>query len=91
MLCIEFPSASPADVTRPRALHLCGAARALLGHCSQLKTPIFSLSSAPLMLSPTPGDTDATYFILFIICQVKDMGYKNLFTCLLSSSLRRDF
>lgn len=39
MLCIEFPSASPADVTGPQALDLCGAARALLGDCSPLKTP----------------------------------------------------
>lgn len=39
MLCIEFPSASRADVTGPQALDLCGAARALLGDCSPLKTP----------------------------------------------------
>lgn len=37
-LRIEFPSASPADVTGPRAPDLCGAARALLGDCSPLKT-----------------------------------------------------
>lgn len=39
MLCIEFPSASPADVRGPQAVDLCGAARALLGDCSPLKTP----------------------------------------------------
>ncbi len=39
MPCIEFPSASPADVRGPQAVDLCGAARALLGDCSPLKTP----------------------------------------------------
>lgn len=35
---IEFPSACAADVRGPEAADLCGAARALLGDCSPLKT-----------------------------------------------------
>lgn len=99
MLCIEFPSASPADVRGPQAVNLCGAARALLGDCSPLKTPtlkhmhIHTHTHLGFLLGPG-CQLHANYylfFLLFFSFQVKDITYKKLFTCLLSLVLRQDF
>lgn len=85
MLGIEFPSAFPADVRGPQAADLCGAARALLGDCSPLKTPTRSQTHTHTHTSP--WDLDANYMTITILYffsfQVKDITYKKLFTCLL--------
>lgn len=97
MLCIEFPSASPADVRGPQAVDLCGAARALLGDCSPLKTPALAQTHTQTD-THTSWDPVANYMPitafppppLFFSFQVKDTSYTKLFTCLLSLVLRHD-
>lgn len=72
---IEFPSARAADVRGPQAADLCGAARALLGDCSPLKTTTHTHTHQQSPSLPGPGcqlhanyclfSPPAFYFLLF--------------------------
>lgn len=71
---IEFPSACAADVRGPQAADLCGAARALLGDCSPLKTtththtptkPIPPGTWLPITCQLLPFFSPRFYFLLF--------------------------
>lgn len=71
MLCIEFPSASAADVRGPQAMNLCGAARALLGDCSPLKTPTLKHMHMHTHLGFLLGpgcQLHANYYLFFPFC-----------------------
>ena len=59
MLCIEFPSAAPADVRGPQAVDLSGAARALLHEGSPFKTLVHRRT-----LLMIPWDFDANYMTI---------------------------
>lgn len=55
MLRIEFPSACAADVRGPQAADLCGAARALLGDFSPLKTTTHTHTNTHQQSPSLPG------------------------------------
>lgn len=89
---IEFPSACAADVRGPEAADLCGAARALLGDCSPLKTTTHTRTHTHTNKAHLSRDLSANYmpiiafplsFFIFFSFRVKDVAHAKLFTCLL--------